>query len=366
LASHTLPEPPRTRWEIERKFLTSSDAWRSGEPGERMVQGYLSNHGSASVVRVRSGSSGAFLAIKGRGKVQRAEYEYPIPRAEADELLEQLVHRPLIEKTRYRRPHQDHVWEVDEFGGANAGLVVAEVELAALDDQPALPAWLGREVTDDPRYTNSALSDRPFSTWSAPPTDLIERALAFAARAHAEQTRKGTRIPYVTHPVRVAATLLAAGCDTSIAAAAYLHDTLEDTPTTHADLRAEFGDEVADLVAGASEPDNGATWEVRKQHTIDALPGMRRRALWVPLADKIDNAESILADLETAGATGRAAVWGRFSRPVAQQAWYYRSVLAALQMAAAVAPVDEAFALLVERLARVVGKLFAEVESRPV
>ena len=367
-------QPPLANREIERKFLTTSDAWRTAQPGERLVQGYLTLPGGPAVVRVRTSGSGAFLTIKGRGAVERAEYEYPIAAADAGSLLH-LTRDPLIQKTRYRVPHGDHVWEVDEFQGANAGLVVAEVELAAADEQPALPRWVGREISDDPRYTNSALSDHPFTTWASPADDLIQRALAFAVRAHGSQTRKGTRTPYVTHPVRVAASLISVGCDAATAAAAYLHDTLEDTKTTRAELLAEFGEEVAGLVSAASEPDKGATWEVRKQHTIDTLATMPRRELWVPVADKIDNAESILAELGTAGVAGDGArggdaspgdgnaVWERFSQPISQQAWYYRSMVAGLRQVADAPPVDPGFALLVARLERVVSQLFGAVAA---
>ncbi len=359
--------------EIERKYLTRSEAWRSGATGQRIVQGYLTSHGGPAVVRVRVAGEDAFLTIKGRQQrtvgdrrhggdaLQHAEYEYPIPTAHAEAMLAQMARRPLIEKTRYRVAHAHHRWEVDEFGGANAGLVVAEVELARADQRPELPEWVGEEVTADSRYTNSALSELPYASWQSDGPLLIDRALAYAVRAHQGHTRKGTAIPYVTHPICVAATLINAGCDAVVAVAGYLHDTVEDTATTYGDLRGAFGAEVADLVAVASEPDKAGPWEERKRHTLEALPRLARRQLWVPLADKIDNAESIERDLDAAGEGAAEIVWGRFNRPIDQQEWYYRSLLAAFQDAARAQPVaesDPGFSQLVRRLASAVERLF--------
>jgi adenylate cyclase len=151
--------------EIERKFLVRSDAWRQGASGKAYRQGYLSVDPDRTV-RVRVAGDAAFLTVKGRAEgAARAEYEYAIPRAEAEEMLDRLCLRPLIEKTRYRIPHEGLVWEVDEFSGDNAGLVVAEVELVAEDQAVALPPWVGREVTGDPRYANASLVTLPFSAW---------------------------------------------------------------------------------------------------------------------------------------------------------------------------------------------------------
>jgi CYTH domain-containing protein len=151
--------------EIERKFLVASDAWRRGAVGERYRQGYLSTEPERTV-RVRLAGEAGFLTVKGRGEgAARAEYEYPIPREHAEEMLDRLCLRPLIEKTRYRIPFAGLTWEVDEFSGDNAGLVVAEVELEDERQPVALPPWVGREVTDDPRYANASLVARPFTTW---------------------------------------------------------------------------------------------------------------------------------------------------------------------------------------------------------
>ena len=95
----------------------------------------------------------------------RAEYEYEIPFADANEMIDTLCERPIIEKTRYRLPQDDIVWEIDEFEGDNRGLTVAEVELKDEHQSVTMPDWIGQEVTDDPRYFNANLVKKPFSTW---------------------------------------------------------------------------------------------------------------------------------------------------------------------------------------------------------
>ncbi len=155
--------------EIERKYLVTSDAWREGAVGERYRQGYLGTD-KERTVRVRVAGDAGFLTVKGISVgVARAEYEYPIPREHAEEMLDRLCLRPLVEKTRYRIRCGELTWEVDDFTGENAGLVVAEVELTDEHQAIALPPWVGREVTDDPRYFNANLVARPYSTWRAPP-----------------------------------------------------------------------------------------------------------------------------------------------------------------------------------------------------
>jgi adenylate cyclase len=151
--------------EIERKFLLSGDGWmRLGEP-VFFRQGYLSSH-KERVVRVRIEGERAVLTIKGANRgAARGEWEYPIPVADAAELLDGLCEQPLIEKYRRRIAVGGHVWEVDEFLGANAGLVVAEIELQTEDEPFDKPDWVGEEVTADPRYLNSNLIKNPFSRW---------------------------------------------------------------------------------------------------------------------------------------------------------------------------------------------------------
>ena len=151
--------------EIERKFLLSGDGWRKlGEP-VLLRQGYLSSDPDRTVrVRVEGGTG--TMTIKGRSVgATRSEWEYPIPLDDANELLDRLCEQPIIEKHRRRIAFGAHVWEVDEFLGANAGLVVAEVELAFEDQQFDKPEWVGEEVTHDRRYFNSSLIRQPYSGW---------------------------------------------------------------------------------------------------------------------------------------------------------------------------------------------------------
>jgi CYTH domain-containing protein len=145
--------------EIERKFLVAKDSWRGHAHGQRYCQGYLSK--GDVTVRVRRAGPRAFLTIKGSGnEIVRPEFEYEIPVEEAEAMIK-LCRRPLIEKTRYEVLHEGVVWEVDEFEGENAGLVLAEVELEHPDQLLALPEWVGAEVTSDQRYRNSQLVDAP-------------------------------------------------------------------------------------------------------------------------------------------------------------------------------------------------------------
>lgn len=149
--------------EIERKFLVTGTAWRQGE-GVRFSQGYL-NQDKARTVRVRLAGGQAFLTVKGATTgATRVEFEYGIPVADAEQLL-RLCDGPLIDKVRRCITHEGCVWEVDEFFGENAGLVVAEIELSSEDQAFARPAWLGEEVTHDPRYFNASLASHPFSRW---------------------------------------------------------------------------------------------------------------------------------------------------------------------------------------------------------
>ncbi|MES2583459.1 MAG: CYTH domain-containing protein [Pseudomonadota bacterium] len=149
--------------EIERKFLVLGDAWRS-EGGTRICQGYL-NRDKARTVRVRIAGEEAYLTIKGATQGNtRAEFEYAIPLQDAEQLLV-LCDGPTIDKVRRKIAHGDHVWEVDEFLGQNAGLVVAEIELASEDEVFFKPPWVGREVSDDSRYFNSQLATNPYCNW---------------------------------------------------------------------------------------------------------------------------------------------------------------------------------------------------------
>ena len=150
--------------EIERKFLVIGDAWRTSD-GKLIRQGYL-HIGINGTVRVRTKGQRAYLTIKG-GKIgiTRLEFEYEIPIDDANEMLDKLCQEQLIEKIRHEFNVGGFTWEIDEFLGENAGLVVAEIELENEDQEFPKPDWLGREVSDDARYLNANLVKNPYCEW---------------------------------------------------------------------------------------------------------------------------------------------------------------------------------------------------------
>lgn len=151
--------------EIERKYLVKNDNWKSLAQGILYRQGYIATVGKQTV-RVRIVGDIGYLTIKGESVGEtRLEFEYPIPLEDATEMLDTLCDRPLIEKTRYKIPLGDLVWEVDEFAGENAGLVIAEVELQSENQQIELPEWIDRQV-NEPKYYNSNLVKHPYRNWS--------------------------------------------------------------------------------------------------------------------------------------------------------------------------------------------------------
>jgi len=152
--------------EIERKFLVKSDTWwLKVDHSTRIRQGYLAPVGTSSV-RVRIEGEKANINIKSASlSISRLEYEYTIPLADAEEMLEKLCPQPQIDKTRHRVTLGEHVWEIDEFFGDNSGLLVAEIELSAEDEIFEIPDWLGREVSTDPRYYNVNLITHPYKNW---------------------------------------------------------------------------------------------------------------------------------------------------------------------------------------------------------
>jgi CYTH domain-containing protein len=150
--------------EIERKFLVSDESWRSQITSRTAFrQGYIASMENRSVrVRIKADTD-ATLTIKiGANSIVRDEYEYDIPLPDAEELLTTAL-GIVIEKTRHTVDHEGFVWEIDVFEGLYKGLVVAEVEMNAETDQPSLPAWLGREVTGDPRFSNQNLATEDLS-----------------------------------------------------------------------------------------------------------------------------------------------------------------------------------------------------------
>jgi len=151
--------------EIERKFLVSGEAWRQTAEGTRYRQGFLSTEPERTV-RVRVAGPRGSITVKGKNVgARRAEFEYEIPVADAERMLDTLCKRPLIEKVRYVLAVGVHTWEIDVFEGDNAGLVVAEIELRREDEAFERPEWVGDEVTDDPRYFNSNLVANPYRAW---------------------------------------------------------------------------------------------------------------------------------------------------------------------------------------------------------
>lgn len=151
--------------EIERKFLLKNDSWRTSvEHSRPLRQGYLCGNERASV-RVRIAGEDANLNVKSATLgVERLEFEYPVPVEDARALLSDLAGM-VVEKTRHEIRVGGHRWEIDEFVGDNAGLVVAEIELEDADESFDRPDWLGEEVSEDPRYYNTELARHPYSRW---------------------------------------------------------------------------------------------------------------------------------------------------------------------------------------------------------
>lgn len=153
--------------EIEHKFLLANPDWRRLiHHSVHYKQGYLSNNPLSSV-RVRISDAKAWLNIKSATiGSHRQEFEYEIPLSDANNILDELCFKPLIEKIRHFVYLQPHIWEIDEFMGDNAGLIVAEIELQQIGEAFAKPGWLGEEVTGDVRYYNNNLCKHPYKDWS--------------------------------------------------------------------------------------------------------------------------------------------------------------------------------------------------------
>lgn len=150
--------------EIERKFLLKSEAWRYDAKASKIRQAVLA-HEPQCIVRIRVRDDRAYVTIKGpRLGISRAEFEYEVPLQEGEALLAMAPH-PVVEKTRYLVPFAGFVWEIDEFHGRNQGLIVAEIELPAEDTPFEIPHWLGEEVSQEERYSNSELAHQPYDTW---------------------------------------------------------------------------------------------------------------------------------------------------------------------------------------------------------
>ncbi len=151
--------------EIERKYLVTGNEWRSLATSVEFRQGYLSTV-KERTVRVRAAGGVGTITIKGLTVgTTRTEYEYEIPVEDANAMLDELCERPIIEKTRHVVEIDGLTWEIDEFGGVNAGLIIAEVELDSEDQELVEPDWIGEEVSDDPRYFNANLIAHPYTEW---------------------------------------------------------------------------------------------------------------------------------------------------------------------------------------------------------
>jgi len=151
--------------EIERKYLIDLNKMPKLENGLDIKQGYIKTADN-TVVRVRTKAQKAFLTIKGENVgASRLEFEYEIPVDEANEMLEKLCPKPIIDKTRYLINHDKHTWEIDVFYGDNEGLVVAEVELEDENEEVLLPSWIKQEVTGDIKYYNNQLMKYPYKQW---------------------------------------------------------------------------------------------------------------------------------------------------------------------------------------------------------
>ena len=145
--------------EIEHKFTVSSDVYRNlAERSEHIAQGYLSKDPERTV-RVRIIGTSAFITVKGRNHGDtRLEFEYPVPVEDAGQMLGLCI-APVIDKVRYYIPYHGHVWEVDEFHGSLEGIVTAEIELSESGENYAIPPFVGKNVTGDPRWYNSMIAD---------------------------------------------------------------------------------------------------------------------------------------------------------------------------------------------------------------
>lgn len=152
--------------EIERKFLVKNETYKKLCSGKLYKQGYL-NSNPDRTVRIRIVDNKGFITIKDKGSnLSRSEFEYEIPYMEAEEILDNICEKPIIEKTRYFYNYMGHLWEIDEFHGENEGLVIAEIELSNEGESFTFPDWIGEEVTYDSRYFNSCLITNPYKSWT--------------------------------------------------------------------------------------------------------------------------------------------------------------------------------------------------------
>jgi adenylate cyclase len=152
--------------EIERKFLVANDGWRGGaDQGRRFRQAYLAETDRVAIrIRIKDGTEAVLTVKSASPGSSRVEFEYPMPVGDA-EVLSELRQGSLLEKTRFHTRHAGRVWEIDVYAGDNEGLVIAEVELESESANVDLPAWVGREVTDEACYYAARLAMRPYRSW---------------------------------------------------------------------------------------------------------------------------------------------------------------------------------------------------------
>ncbi len=153
--------------EIERKFLILNQDWQEHVEAEvHIAQGYLaSNEFSSTRIRIQDDKANINIKSATLG-ISRTEFEYVIPVDDAQQMINDLCVKPVIEKTRYFVRHNKHTWEIDVFSGDNEGLIVAEIELSSTDEAFETPSWIGEEVSNDARYYNVCLVKNPYKTWS--------------------------------------------------------------------------------------------------------------------------------------------------------------------------------------------------------
>lgn len=171
-------------------------------------------------------------------------------------------------------------------------------------------------------------------------TSLIDKAIVFATKAHAGTPRKGTQMPYITHPMEAMGIVASITDRQELLAAAALHDVVEDTEVSLEDLRREFGEEVARLVYYETSPsDVVTTWRERKQANIDRLASSPLEAKIVAMGDKLSNLRAISRDYRRLG----EGLWKRFNAPQGREdvGWYYRGLADALKELAGTAPYEE-------------------------
>ena len=182
--------------------------------------------------------------------------------------------------------------------------------------------------------------------------ELLNNAISFAVEKHKNGLRKGTKMPYIVHPLEVMHNLMLMGADKNLMAAGVLHDTVEDTDATLEEIAAKFGDDVAALVSSHTEKDKSLSWKTRKEIALEHLKHANKREQMLVLADKLSNMRAIARDY----AELKEKLWDRFNRGKESQAWYYRSGAALLIK---LAEYEDTKALYLE-FAELVDKVFGE------